>query len=147
MKKLTIFLLFFMLNTTFANNINYDNIQGSWHLKYKGPYGYEFRFKRNYTVYTILYLKTYALVFKGVYSIKQGNIVHIDITKIKNEESFKRLESNKNFINMTSSHFLFNANFKKIKNKKQLVLNPKYIEIDGKKSEGYFEPEIILTKK
>ena len=65
---------------------------------------------------------------------------------MKNEENISRINLRNNFTKTSSSYFIFHGVIKKSKWKKILQLNPIKIIIDGRNSEGYFEPVIELKK-
>lgn len=129
-----------------AEPVSFQDLAGRWQLMYRGNYGYEFRFFRNYQVVCILYLSTNALVFKGIYNIEAGRKIRINIYQMKNEESVSGINLNRNFVKASSSYFEFKADLEKIRKEKVLVLTPERIIIDGNNSDGYFEPVIRLKR-
>ncbi|MCP4130290.1 MAG: hypothetical protein GY754_04855 [bacterium] len=124
--------------------LTFENIRGKWRLKYGNDYGYYFRFHHNYKAMVILYLNTHALIFKGVYTIEEGNTIRINIYEMKRAKQAARLNTRSGFVKTKSSHFIFTG---AIKGKgKLLAVKPKRTMIDGNTSGGYFEPLIKLKK-
>ncbi|MFC1670351.1 hypothetical protein ACFL20_08150 [Spirochaetota bacterium] len=124
--------------------ITFKDIHGKWQLKYLNNYGYSFRFYRNFKSIIILYLKNYALVFKGVYTIEEKNKIRVNVFAVKNESDLYRINFRRGFTKTKSSHFIFNGYLDKTK--KFLVIRPLKIVIDGNTSQGYFEPVIKLKR-
>jgi hypothetical protein len=124
--------------------ITFKNVVGTWALKYSGNYGYQFSFYPNYRSLVILYLNMETLVFKGVYTIEEGNKLKINIYEMKEERRAGGL--NKGFVKAKSSYFLFSGYETSKKGKATLYLRPRAIIIDGNNSEGYFEPLLKLVK-
>ncbi len=124
--------------------LTFKNIIGNWTLKYSGNYGYTFNFYSNYRALVVLYLNMETLIFKGVYTIEEGNKLKINIYEMKEEH--RAAGTKKGFVKAKSSYFLFGGH-KTLKNRKEtLYLRPLSIIIDGNNSEGYFEPLIKLAK-
>ncbi len=123
-----------------------NNLVGGWSLIYRGNYGYKFRFYKNYRVLCILYLRLNALVFKGIYTVEDNNRIRINIYEMKNEENISRINLKRNFVKTSSSYFIFQGNIDKSSKKKKLLLKPIEVVIDGRRSDGYFEPAFTLNK-
>jgi hypothetical protein len=139
-------ILFLGLGLLRAEPVSFQDLTGRWQLMYRGNYGYEFRFFRNYQAVCILYLSTNALVFKGIYNIEAGRKIRINIYQMKNEENVSGINLNRNFVKAASSYFEFKVDMEKTKKEKVLVLTPERIIIDGNNSDGYFEPVIRLKR-
>lgn len=121
-----------------------EDIRGVWSLHYSSGFGYEFRFRASYRAYVILYLQNQVLVFRGVYNIDDEKTIRINISEIKEQRRGSNPEAEKGFVKTSSSLFLFDI--ASLEGKKMEV-QPKKIQIDGRSSDGYFEPNIKLTKK
>ncbi len=130
-----------------ASPVTFDNIHGRWKLLYRGPYGYEFRFYRNYRATCILYLKTNALVFKGVYTFEEDNTLRINLYEMKNEKRVYHVNTRSGFTKIKSSHFTFTTGMEVNGKNRILVLEPGSIVIDGNTCDGYFEPRLELKKQ
>jgi hypothetical protein len=124
--------------------LTFKNVIGNWTLKYSGNYGYTFNFYSNYRALVILYLNMETLIFKGVYTIEEGNKLKINIYEMKEEH--RAAGTKKGFVKAKSSYFLFGGHKIKKNRKETLYLRPLSIIIDGNNSEGYFEPLIKLAK-
>jgi hypothetical protein len=124
--------------------INFKDIHGRWRLAYGGNFGYEFRFNKSYRALCILYLRSCAYVFKGVYTIEEGSRIRINISEMKNDPNVSSPNLHGNFNKTSSSYFIFEGEIKKNKNKKTLELKPVKIIIDSNSDEGKFEPLIRL---
>lgn len=124
--------------------LNFKTLSGNWDLFYGNDYGYSFRFTKNYRAIIIVYLNTNSVVFKGVYNIENSNAIRINISEMKRVESVKELDLKGGFVKAKSSYFIFNARAISREGKKNLELRPRESSIDGKDSEGYFEPYIKL---
>lgn len=122
------------------------SLHGRWKLLYRGPYGYEFRFYKNYRALCILYLKTNALIFKGVYTVEDDHTLRINLYEMKNEKRVYHPDTRRGFTKIKSSHFTFKTEIKGSGKNKTLVLDPGSIVIDGNTCDGYFEPGIRLKK-
>ncbi len=122
------------------------SLHGRWKLLYTGPYGYEFRFYKNYRAVCILYLKTSALIFKGVYTVEDDHTLRINLYEMKNEKRVYHPDTRKGFTKIKSSHFTFKTEIKGSGKNRTLVLDPGSIVIDGNTCDGYFEPGIRLKK-
>ncbi len=149
MKKLlytAIILLTLPQGTLHPDQLKPDNLVGRWSLIYRGNYGYKFRFYKNYRVLCILYLRLNALVFKGIYTVEDNNRIRINIYEMKNEENISRINLKKNFVKTSSSYFIFQGSIDKSSKKKKLLLKPIEVVIDGRRSDGYFEPAFTLNK-
>jgi len=85
-----------------------------------------------------------TLIFKGVYTIEEGNKLKINIYEMKEEH--RAAGTKKGFVKAKSSYFLFGGHKIKKNRKETLLLRPLAIIIDGNNSEGYFEPLIKLAK-
>ena len=125
--------------------VDFKSIQGRWTLIYPEDYGYDFRFYPGYKALVILYLRTYSLVFSGVYNLEEKNRIKISISEMKKADTVAGINLHAGFTKVKSSHFEFNAGFQE-KDSKTLILRPVNIIIDGNSSEGYFEPLLKLRK-
>jgi hypothetical protein len=124
--------------------ITFTNVVGTWALKYSGNYGYQFSFYANYRALVILYLNMETLIFKGVYTLDEGNKLKINIYEMKDER--RSGVPNRGFVKAKSSYFLFSGYQTARQGRKTLFLRPRAIIIDGNNSEGYFEPLLKLAK-
>jgi hypothetical protein len=124
--------------------LTFKNVIGNWTLKYSGNYGYTFSFYSNYRALVVLNLNMETLIFKGVYTIEEGNKLKINIYEMKEEH--RAGGAKKGFVKAKSSYFLFGGHKIKKNRKETLYLRPRAIIIDGNNSEGYFEPLIKLSK-
>lgn len=124
--------------------LNFKTLSGNWNLMYGNDYGYSFRFFKNYRAIVIVYLNTNSVIFKGVYNIENSNAIRINISEMKRVESVKELDLKGGFVKAKSSYFIFNARAISREREKNLELRPRESSIDGKDSEGYFEPYIKL---
>jgi len=143
-KLLTAIILLTVTIATYA--LQFSDIHGRWQLLYRGNYGYEFRFYKNYQAVCIIYMQTNAVVFKGVYTFDNPQTIRININQMKNADSCCDVNTTTGFAQVKSSYFLFNASITTKNNKKMLELKPLSIVIDGINSEGYFEPVIVLQR-
>ncbi len=147
MKVLQSYIAITLLTVTIAAYaLQFGDIQGRWQLLYRGNWGYEFRFYKNYQAVCIVYMQTSAVVFKGVYTFDNPQTIRININQMKNVDSCCDVNTTTGFTQVKSSYFLFNASVITKNNKKMLELKPLSIVIDGINSEGYFEPVILLTR-
>jgi hypothetical protein len=124
--------------------LTFKSIIGNWTLKYSGNYGYNFSFYSNYRALVVLYLNMETLIFKGIYTIEDGNKLKINIYEMKEEHRAGGIK--KGFVKAKSSYFLFGGHKIRKNGKETLNLRPLAIIIDGNNSEGYFEPLIKLAK-
>ena len=124
--------------------LTFKNVVGNWTLKYSGNYGYNFSFYSNYRAMVVLHLNMETLIFKGVYTIEEGNKLRINIYEMKEEH--RAADRKKGFVKAQSSYFLFGGHKIKKNRRETLYLRPLAIIIDGNNSEGYFEPLIKLVK-
>jgi hypothetical protein len=124
--------------------LSFKNVVGTWALKYSGNYGYQFSFYANYRALVILYLNMETLIFKGVYTLDEGNKLKINIYEMKDER--RAGVPNKGFVKAKSSYFLFSGYETAKQGRTTLFLRPRAIIIDGNNSEGYFEPLLKLAK-
>ena len=115
--------LFLFSAHAFSALLSYNDLIGTWRLKYKRNYGYEFRFHNNYRAFCILYHGTNALVFKGIYSIIEDKL-RININEMKNEQRIRRIDFQKRFVKTSSSYFIFNVELQKKGKNKTLILKP-----------------------
>ncbi len=127
--------------------MSFTNIIGNWRLKYTGNYGYCFNLYPNYRALIIIYLNTQSLIFRGVYTIDEKNKLKINISEMKEEPRTSGFNLRGGFVKAKSSYFLFTGYMLKKNKKERLCLRPSAIVIDGKNSDGYFEPFIKLTKE
>lgn len=135
------------LRSETVEQIDFKNIGGSWVLMYDNNYGYSFKLGKNYKAVVILYLSTASVIFKGVYTIEDKNILRINISEMKREEKVKGLNTGSGFKKAKSSYFLFQSRIVNDNGKKFLEIRPARISIDGNDSDGYFEPLIKLPKE
>jgi hypothetical protein len=126
--------------------IDFKNISGNWELMYDNNYGYSFKLGKNYKAVVILYLSTASIIFKGVYTIEEKNILRINISEMKREEKTKGLNTSGGFKKAKSSYFLFQSRIVNDNGKRFLEIRPATISIDGNDSGGYFEPLIRLAR-
>lgn len=124
--------------------ITHEQLSGDWKMVYGGNYGYEFRFKSDHKTIIILFLNEQTIIFKGVCTIDENNMLIFSISEIKNEENTGQLNTASGFTATKGSKFLFNAEIKD--RGKILVLKPISIVIDNSNSDGYFEPVMKLNK-
>ena len=148
---LSFFLIIFLFNgvsrSETVEQINFKNVSGSWALMYDNNYGYNFRLGKNYKAVVILYLSTASVIFKGVYTIEDKNILRINISEMKREEKVKGLNTGSGFKKAKSSYFLFQSRIIQENGRSFLEVRPATISIDGNDSEGYFEPLIRLVRE
>ncbi len=130
----------------YSEQLKRNDLIGRWSLIYRGNYGYTFRFYKNYRALCILYLRLNALVFKGIYTIEDNNMIRINIYEMKNEENISRINLKRKFTKTVSSYFIFQGTINESDKKKKLLLKPIKIVIDGRNSDGYFEPAFQLNK-
>jgi len=124
----------------------FTNVIGTWSCAYPDHYGYRFIFERNYRALVIVYLNSRAVIFRGVYTIEQGNRLRINISHMKNEPRVVGLNIHSGFNRAKSSYFVFTGSIVKKNNRLAMHLRPAAIIIDGNSSEGYFEPLTKLSK-
>jgi hypothetical protein len=124
-----------------------SDIQGVWELKYGTGYGYNFRFYKNFKSLIVLYLKKSSIVFKGVYTLEETNTIRVNIFEMKFAGSSKAIFSPGGFTKTKRSYFIFKGHLKKREGKTRLIMKAEKIFIDGKSSQGYFEPLIKLKLK
>ncbi len=125
--------------------VNPGQIHGRWLLIYRGNYGYQFHFFKNYRALSVIYLNTSAVVFKGIYSMEDATTLRINIYEMKNSQP-ANINYYSGFVKTNSSYFLFKI--KRYNESKTQFLEMEMIKIviDGRSSEGYFEPVIKLKK-
>lgn len=138
--------IIFLTVTIALYALQFSDIHGRWQLLYRGNYGYEFRFYKNYQAICIIYMQTDAVVFKGVYTFENPQTIRININQMKNADNCCDVNTTTGFTQVKSSYFLFNASITTKNSKKMLELKPLSIVIDGINSEGYFEPVIVLQR-
>ena len=126
--------------------VNFNSIKGNWDLRYGDNYGYSFRLGNNYKAIVILYLNSSSLVFKGVYTIEDGENLRINVSGMKREERVTGLNLNSGFVDVKSSYFIFNSRIFERGGKTVMELRPVKIFIDHNSSEGFFEPLVRLTR-
>jgi len=127
--------------------ITFETIKGQWHLVYPESLGYEMQFYKNYRSFIVLYLGNHALLFKGIYTIEEGDKVRINIYEMKRSESTTAINKESGFTKTKSSYFLFQCYTAGEKQNKRLILKPVKIVIDGNDSDGFFEPVLRLKKR
>mgnify|MGYP000316806676 CR=1 FL=1 len=125
--------------------LNPIQLHGRWQLKYRGNYGYMFHFYKNFRALCVIYLNHSAVVFKGIYTVEADNTLRINIYEMKNSSS-SGINYHSNFVKTTSTYLLFNAERTVEGSSHLLLIKPKKIMIDGRSSDGYFEPMIKLKK-
>lgn len=125
-----------------AGAIDFKEVVGTWRLHYRGNYGYEFMFNRSYRAVCVVRLKEMTIYFRGVYTIDDQKNLRINISEIKNQEPGRAAKYNP----VSSSYFVFEAKRYQHAGKDYLELRPIDIIINGKSSEGYFEPVMKLVK-
>lgn len=126
--------------------ITFKSIIGNWSLKYSGNYGYYFSLSSSYRALIIIYASTQSFVFRGVYTIEEKGRLKVSISEMKNEPSVTGINLYRGFVKAKSSYFLFNG-YRATKNREEhLYLRPAAVIIDGNPSEGFFEPQMKLTK-
>ncbi|MCU0843826.1 MAG: hypothetical protein MUC76_02750 [Spirochaetes bacterium] len=133
-------------NLTAADKLQPAMFLGTWRLLYKGNYGYTFRFHKNYRSVCVIHLNTSAVVFKGIYAIEDDKTIRINIYEMKNDCNARMPSTGAGFTKTSSTYFIFRAVFSGAKNAPVLILSPSRTVIDGRSSEGYFEPEIRLSR-
>ena len=143
-KLLTAIILLTVTIATYA--LQFSDIHGRWQLLYRGNYGYEFRFFKNYKAVCIIYMQNNVIVFKGIYTFDNPQTIRININQMKYVDGCCDVNTTTGFAQVKSSYFLFNANIMTKNNKKMLELKPLSIVIDGSNSDGYFEPVIVLQR-
>lgn len=121
-------------------------LHGTWRLLYRGGYGYTFKFQKNFQSVCIIHLNTSAVVFKGVYTIENENAVRINIYEMKNDCNAQSPSTGAGFTRTSSTYFVFRASLSGVTPPPVLMLYPSRTVIDGRSSDGYFEPEIRLTR-
>jgi hypothetical protein len=82
--------------------LTFKNVIGNWTLKYSGNYGYTFSFYSNYRALVVLNLNMETLIFKGVYTIEEGNKLKINIYEMKEEH--RAAGAKKGFVKAKSSY-------------------------------------------
>ncbi len=127
--------------------LGFSDLTGIWELKYGTGYGYRFSFYKSYKSLIVLYLKTSFILFKGVYTLEDPDIIKVNIFEMKFTSSLKGVRSPGGFTKTKGSYFIFRGYLKNRDGKQLLVINPEKIIIDGKSSPGYFEPLIKLKLK
>ncbi|GEM_PF-744552 len=140
-------IILFVAGTLPAKQLKTGDLIGTWQLKYRGGYGYTFRFYRNYRALCMLHLRVNALIFKGVYTVEENNKIRINIYEMKNEQNPARPNLKKNFIKTSSSYFIFQGTLHRSSNRMKLLMQPVTIVIDGMSSAGYFEPSFELIRQ
>lgn len=126
--------------------VNFNSIKGNWDLRYGDNYGYTFRLGNNYKAIVILYLSNSSLIFKGVYTIEDGDNLRINVSGMKREEKITGLNLNSGFVDVKSSYFIFNSRIFERGGRTIMELRPVRIFIDHNSSDGFFEPLVRLTK-
>ncbi len=130
-----------------SEQVDFKNISGTWSLMYENSYGYSFRLGKNYKAVVILYLNTASIIFKGVFTIEDKDMLRINISEMKREEKVKGLNTRGGFTKAKTSYFIFYSKLINENGKRFLELKPAKISIDGNDSEGYFEPLIKLGRE
>jgi hypothetical protein len=146
-KLIALFTLFFLaLYSAPAQSISAPELNGKWRLLYRGDYGYQFEFYRNYKALCIVFLHNKAVIFKGVYTLEDNDTIRINVSEMKTQDSISWLNVYSGFNKTAATYFTFRAHREAPKNRDVLQLTPLKIIIDGNTSEGYFEPLIKLNK-
>lgn len=127
--------------------LNFNTIKGNWDLKYGADYGYSFRLGNNYRAVVILYLSSSSVIFRGVYTIEQDDLIRINISEMKREDRVKGINTTSGFTDVKSSYFVFHSRLFEKDKKTFMELRPVRIFIDDNSSDGYFEPLIRLVKQ
>ena len=147
MRRLFTYLLYSLLILStpalHAAQLKISDLEGKWQLLYRGNYGYQFLFHKNYRAHCIIFLNTSTVIFKGVYTIESGDTVRINISEMKKQNGTANIDLRSHFVKTSSTYFLFNA---WLDGKSTLKMSPKKIIIDGNSSDGYFEPEFRLNR-
>jgi len=126
--------------------VTFNSIKGNWGLRYGDNYGYSFRLGNNYKAVVILYLNSSSLIFKGVYTLENGDNLRINVSGMKREERITGLNLNSGYVDVKSSYFIFHSRLFERGGKTFMELRPVKIFIDHNSSEGFFEPLVRLTK-
>ena len=126
--------------------LSFKSVIGNWSLKYSGNYGYYFSLSASYRAMVVIYLNTQSFVFKGVYTIDEGNKLKINISEMKDEPKVAGINFYKGFVKVKSSYFLFSGHKTRKNNRETLYLEPRSVIIDGNNSDGYFEPIMKLAR-
>lgn len=126
--------------------LDYKNLTGRWELAYGDNFGYEFRFFHNYKAVVIIRTGGQALVFKGVYQIEDANKIKINIVDMKQDMNTQMINVNTGFSKTKTSYFLIRSSIREKKSVKTIYLRPERVIIDGKDSDGYFEPVMKLRR-
>lgn len=148
-RTLAILLSFWLLPVTGlhpAGKLDISRLHGTWRLLYKGGYGYTFRFQKNYQSLCVIHLNTSAVVFKGIYTAEGDDAIRINIYEMKNDANALSPSSGSGFTKTSSTYFIFRASLSGTSKAPGLVLSPTRTVIDGRSSDGYFEPEIRLVR-
>ncbi len=127
--------------------VNFNSIKGSWDLRYGDNYGYSFRLGNNYKAVVILYLNSSSLIFKGVYTLEEGDNLRINVSGMKREERVTGLNLTSGFVDVKSSYFIFHSRIFERSGRTIMELRPVQIFIDHNSSEGFFEPLVRLTRE
>lgn len=127
--------------------LNFNTIKGNWDLKYGADYGYSFRLGNNYRAVVILYLSSSSVIFRGVYTIEEDDLIRINISEMKREDRVKGINTASGFTKVKSSYFTFHSRLFEKEGKTIMELRPVRIFIDDNSSDGYFEPLIRLVKR
>jgi hypothetical protein len=127
--------------------LNFNTIKGNWDLKYGADYGYSFRLGNNYRAVVILYLSSSSVIFRGVYTIEEDDLIRINISEMKREDRVKGINTNSGFTKVKSSYFIFHSRLFEKEGKTIMELRPVRIFIDNNSSDGYIEPLIRLVKR
>lgn len=148
-RTIALFLFFCLLPVSglhSAGKLDLSRLYGTWRLLYQGGYGYTFKFQKNYQSICIIHLHTSAVVFKGIYTAEGDDAIRINIYEMKNDANALSPSSGPGFTKTSSTYFVFHASFTGTPKAPVLVLMPTRTVIDGRSSDGYFEPEIRLTR-
>ena len=148
-RAITLFVIFCIFPASIlspAEKIQHSRLFGTWRLLYRGGYGYSFTFQKNYQSICVIHLNTSAVVFKGIYTFEGDDALRINIYEMKNDASASYPPAGAGFTKTSSTYFVFRASFTGPAASPVLVLIPTRCVIDGRSSDGYFEPEIRLSR-
>lgn len=126
--------------------VQFSVLPGIWSLRYGGNNGYDFHFTKNYKSIIVIYIGNQILVFKGVYTIEADSKLRINVSEMKQDDGSGGVNLYGGFQKVKSSYIIFKANLADRSTGRTLVIRPLLVIIDGKNSDGYFEPVIKLKK-
>ncbi len=129
-----------------AGNLKISELEGKWQLVYRGNYGYQFNFSKNYRAVCIIFLSTSTVIFRGVYTIEDRNTIRINISEMKKQDGTSNIDLRSRFVKTSSTYFIFGVGLGGRQGSRTLQMAPKKVIIDGNSSDGYFEPEFTLNR-